>query len=66
MARLPGEVALVEVQRSRELSAEIESRTGITHESPQVIVLRDGRVVWNASHWRVNAEAVAEAVRKCS
>lgn len=64
MTRFDGEVALVEVQGARELSREIEKKTGIVHESPQVIVLRDGKVVWSASHWNVKASALAEAVRE--
>lgn len=63
MSRFEGEVALVEVQRARSLSKEIEQRTGVTHESPQVLVLRKGRVVWEASHWKVKADAVQEAVK---
>ncbi|MDQ6651990.1 MAG: bacillithiol system redox-active protein YtxJ [Acidobacteriota bacterium] len=63
MAEFDGEVALIEVQQARELSTEIENRLGVAHESPQVIVLRNGQVVWNASHFRVTADAVAEAVR---
>lgn len=63
MSRFEGEVALVEVQRARNLSKEIEQRTGVTHESPQVLVLRKGRVVWEASHWKVKADAVQEAVK---
>jgi bacillithiol system protein YtxJ len=64
MAEFAGEVALVEVQRARELSAEIENRLGVDHQSPQVIVLRNGQVVWNASHYKITAGAVAEAVRE--
>lgn len=64
MTRFDGEVALVEVQSAREVSKEIEKKTGIPHESPQVIILRHGKVVWNASHWKVKAEAVAEAIRQ--
>ena len=63
MAELEGEVALIEVQRARELSREIEDRLGVAHESPQVIVLRNGQVVWNASHFKITVDAVAEAVR---
>ncbi len=63
MTKLEGEVALIEVQRARELSTEIENRFGVAHESPQVIVLRNGEVVWNASHFEITADAVAEAVR---
>ena len=64
MSRFEGEVALVEVQRARNLSKEIEQRTGVTHESPQVLVLRNGKVVWDASHWKVKADAVQQAVKK--
>ena len=63
MRAFDGEVELLEVQRSRELSREIEDRLGVVHESPQIIVLRNGQVVWNASHFRITADAVAAAVR---
>ncbi|MDQ2976921.1 MAG: bacillithiol system redox-active protein YtxJ [Acidobacteriota bacterium] len=64
MERFDGEVALIEVQRARELSRKIENRLGIAHESPQVIVLRNGQVVWDASHFSITADAVAAAVKK--
>lgn len=64
MAEFAGEVALVEVQRARELSTEIENRLGLAHESPQVIVLRNGQVVWSASHFKITVAAVTEAVRE--
>ena len=64
MTRFDGEVALIEVQREPNLSKEIEQRTGVAHESPQVLVLRKGKVVWDASHWNVKADAVDRAVKK--
>jgi bacillithiol system protein YtxJ len=64
MAQHEGEVALIEVQRARGLSSAIESRFGVPHESPQVIVLKKGQVFWNASHFKITAEAVARAVRE--
>lgn len=63
MAEFEGEVALIEVQRARELSKEMAHRLGVPHESPQVIVLHNGQVVWHASHFDITADAVAEAVR---
>jgi bacillithiol system protein YtxJ len=63
MEEFDGGVALVEVQRARDVSNEIENRLGVPHESPQVIVLRNGQVAWNASHFRITADAVAHAVR---
>ncbi len=62
MRRVGREVALVVVQRARDVSNEVESRTGVRHESPQAIILRDGAVVWSASHWRVTAEEVGRAL----
>jgi bacillithiol system protein YtxJ len=64
MEQYEGEVALIEVQRARGVSNRIESRFGLAHESPQVIVLRKGRVFWNASHFKITTEAVAKAVRE--
>ena len=66
MAEFDGEVALVEVQRAREVSREIENRLGVAHESPQVIVLSNGKVAWNASHFKITADAVAAAVREAT
>ena len=66
MEQFDGEVALVEVQKARALSTEIESRLGVAHESPQVIVLSKGQVAWTASHFKLTAEAVADAVRNAA
>ena len=52
----------VEVVESRVLSDYIEAKTGIRHESPQLLVLRNGRVVWQGSHSRVTAEAIAASL----
>lgn len=44
---------LITVQSHRRLSEETAARLGIRHETPQAILLRDGRPVWNASHFRI-------------
>src|ERR687884_1617780 len=62
MSRLNHEIALVVVQRARDVSREVEARTGIQHESPQAIILRNGKPVWSASHWSIRTDAVTEAV----
>ena len=66
MEKFDGEVSLVVVQTARDLSKELATITGIRHESPQVIVLRDGKAVWNASHYDVNARAVTKALESAS
>ena len=62
MQKLENEVVLVEVQNARQVSRELAERSGIRHESPQVIVFRNGRAVWNASHYDVKAQAVTRAL----
>ena len=62
MEKVEAEVNLLVVQSAREVSRELANLTGVRHETPQVIVLRDGKAVWNASHFDVQAGAVAEAV----
>jgi bacillithiol system protein YtxJ len=64
MSQVERDVSLVVVQRARDVSKEIASRTGIRHESPQAIVLRNGQAVWSASHFDITAGAVEQAVRE--
>jgi bacillithiol system protein YtxJ len=60
--RLGIDYAVVTVQTHREVSNAISARLGVRHETPQVLLVRDGRVVWSASHFRVTADAVARAL----
>jgi bacillithiol system protein YtxJ len=53
------ELAFLEIQRHRNLSTEIAQRTGVRHESPQAILLREESAVWNASHWAITKDALA-------
>jgi bacillithiol system protein YtxJ len=54
--------AVVTVQTHRALSADVAARLGIRHETPQALLVVDGRVVWQASHYRVTADAIAKAI----
>jgi bacillithiol system protein YtxJ len=66
MEKLAAPVNLLEVQSARDVSRELADMTGIRHETPQVIVLKDGKAVWNASHFDVKAGAVLKAVESLS
>ena len=52
-------VGIVDVLSSRTISDELERRTGIRHESPQVLILHGGTVVWQTSHHTINKESIA-------
>lgn len=54
--------AVVEIPEHRELSDEVARRTGVTHESPQVLLLRAGQAAWHASRWRISRQALAKAL----
>lgn len=59
----PGfETAVVEIQNARPISTEIAARTGVKHESPQALLVSDGRVVWHASHWGITEKSLRMAV----
>ena len=51
----------IDVVADRELSQEAARRTGVTHESPQALLIRDGAVAWHASHGAITVEALAKA-----
>ena len=53
---------VVLVIENRTLSNTIASWLGIRHESPQAIVVRNGKAEWNASHWKLTVDALADAV----
>ncbi len=55
--------AMVTVQEDRELSHAVAARLGVRHETPQAILVSGGRAVWTASHFRVNARALDQAMR---
>lgn len=60
----PGEVAykMITVQTHRPVSDAAAQRLGLRHETPQAILLRDGKIVWNASHFRITATRLDEAL----
>jgi bacillithiol system protein YtxJ len=54
--------AMVTVQTDRDVSNAVTARLGVRHETPQALLIRNGRVVWAASHFRVTADAVRKAL----
>jgi bacillithiol system protein YtxJ len=55
---------LLEIQRARPASRAVEEATGVRHESPQALLLVDGRAAWNASHSRITVESLERAAEE--
>ncbi len=51
--------SLVDVRAERPLSQQIAARSGVEHESPQVIIFRRGTPIWNASHQEITVAALS-------
>ncbi|MFN2531727.1 MAG: bacillithiol system redox-active protein YtxJ [Pyrinomonadaceae bacterium] len=63
MEQMKYDIRLVEVQTAKDISKQIADMTGIRHESPQVIIIRNGKAVWNASHYDVQAHVIEQAIQ---
>lgn len=57
------DVNIVVVQKARNVSDAIAQKTGIRHETPQAIVLKDEKPVYHASHYDVTAEDVERGMK---
>jgi bacillithiol system protein YtxJ len=56
--------ALVHVVEDRPVSNAIAEQTGITHASPQAILIVNGKLVWNTSHWHITYDSLEEHLRE--
>lgn len=48
----------VDVRTNRAVSSYIAQKSGVRHESPQLMVIKDGNVLWHGSHQQVGADPV--------
>jgi thioredoxin 1 len=55
---LPVTIHRLVVQRSRALSDRLARLLGVRHESPQILILVDGRAAWHTSHAGVRRDRV--------
>lgn len=56
------EFYFIDVIQNRPVSDRIAQLSGIRHASPQLIIVRDGKVIKNASHGDISAELIQEKV----
>lgn len=54
---------LITIQNARTVSNEAAARLKIEHQSPQAILVRNGRELWNASHNDITVSGLEEAMR---
>ena len=54
---------LITIQKSHSVSNEAAARLKIEHQSPQAILVRNGRQLWNASHYDITVTRLEEAIR---
>jgi thioredoxin 1 len=52
---------IITVQTHRPVSDAAAQRLGVRHETPQALLLRHGKVIWNASHFRITASELDRA-----
>lgn len=55
---------MITVQTHRSVSDKAAELLGLRHQTPQAILLRNGKVVWNASHFSITASKLDQALPK--
>src|SRR5215468_3199255 len=55
-------LGIIRVVESRSASNHVAERTGIVHESPQLILFREGQAVFDRDNWDITDEAVREGL----
>lgn len=56
----PVDYAIVHVIEDRPVSNAIAEQLGVKHASPQAILVKDGRSVWDTSHWHITYSFLSE------
>ncbi len=66
VSKLGGTVHRLDVSSEHDLIREVEVRTGVRHESPQIFVFANGNTVWSASHMAIKTAAIESALNRPS
>ncbi|WP_432670723.1 bacillithiol system redox-active protein YtxJ [Flavobacterium sp. SM2513] len=56
------ELYFLDLIEYRPISNEIAQRFGVTHQSPQMVVVKDGKTIYDASHDSIDAESLKRFV----
>ncbi|MBL0911019.1 MAG: bacillithiol system redox-active protein YtxJ [Bacteroidia bacterium] len=62
----PGKVPFffLDLLKHRDISDRIASLYGVQHESPQVLLIKNGKCIFHASHNAISADAIREHLPK--
>ncbi|MBA3700127.1 MAG: bacillithiol system redox-active protein YtxJ [Planctomycetes bacterium] len=60
------QAGVVVIQSHRPLSNHVSQRLKFVHQSPQLFLLKEGKVVWSATHWSITADAMSVAAASAS
>lgn len=55
-------LGIIRVVEARPASNHVAALTGITHESPQIILFKDGKAVFDRDNWDITDEALTEGL----
>jgi bacillithiol system protein YtxJ len=56
-------IGVIRVVESRAASHRVAELTGIRHESPQLVLFRGGKAVFDRDNWDITADSIAEALQ---
>ena len=54
----------IDVKLNRYLSNKIAEKTGVRHESPQLLLLNNGEIFWHGSHGSVQVHPIIESIEE--
>jgi len=56
-------LGIIKVVESRPASDHVAAMTGIEHESPQIILFKDGKNVFDRDNWDITDDAIADGLK---
>ena len=56
------EMYYLDLLAKRPISNEVAARLGVVHQSPQIILIKDGKAIFNKSHHAISVQGVKQAL----
>lgn len=53
----------LDIWEYRTISNKIEKQFGVLHESPQVLIIKNGKSIYNASHYDIDFEVIKKLIK---